>query len=73
MTIPFFNAMEMKKKNALLIAAGALIASAAAFFMVRKSQSGSSEKPPKGAPQLNIENPGSQAEFPAAPQPSDLG
>jgi hypothetical protein len=48
---------------------------AAAFFSYQKTQvMGAGDTPPKEAPQLHIENPGDQSEFPAAPHDNrDLG
>jgi len=64
----------MKNKNWILIASGAVAALAAALFFIRKNKkTGGEEKPPKNAPQLDIENPGSQAEFPTAPSASEIG
>jgi len=57
-----------------MIAAGALAAGAAAIFFTKKNKKKEDDgKPPKNAPQLDIVNPGSQAEFPTSPSASDLG
>ena len=63
----------MENKNKWLIGIGSLLAIAAAIFMIRKNRNNNSEKPPKRAPQLDIENPGSQHDFPKPPTESDLG
>jgi hypothetical protein len=64
----------MKNKNWILIGAGALAAVAATIFLIRKNKKkDQDEKPPKNAPQLDIENPGSQAEFPTSPSGSEIG
>ena len=65
----------MNQKKAGVIVLGALAATAAAYLLSRKKAAASSihQKPPKGAPQLNIENPGSQHDFPKPPAQSQLG
>lgn len=63
----------MANKNKWLIGLGGLIAAATAFFLIKKSRAGNEEKPPKGAPQLDIENPGSQHDFPKPPIESEIG
>lgn len=66
------NFSEMKSKNKWVILAGSLIVAATTIFLIkiRKNNEG---KPPKGAPQLDIENPGSQDDFPKPPMESELG
>lgn len=62
----------MKKKNIVWVGIGAALAAAAAiFFISKKKRQG--EKPPKKAPQLDIENPGEQSEFVTAPSDSEIG
>ena len=51
---------------------GVALAAAAAIFFIRK-KNGQGEKPPKKAPQLDIENPGEQSEFVTAPSDSEIG
>lgn len=63
----------MKHKNALLVAVGSLVAIAASVFFIKKKQGYHEEKPPKKAPQLHIENPGSQDNFPTAATESEVG
>jgi LPXTG-motif cell wall-anchored protein len=63
----------MKNKNGMLIGAGALAAIAATLLFWRKNKNKQSEHPPKHAPQLPIENPGIQSDFPTAPTPNDAG
>lgn len=48
---------------------------AAAFFSFKKGQLSSvhTEQPPKHAPQVPIENPGEQSEFPSPPKESEIG
>lgn len=55
---------------------GSLIAGVAAVFYFRKKAQNdyyAQEKPPKHAPQLDLNNPGSQHDFPKPPQPSEVG
>ena len=68
-----YNNSNMSNKNKWLIAIGGALAVAATLFFVRKKQNSGSEKPPKKAPQLNLENPGSQDDFPKPPMESELG
>ena len=63
----------MKKKDILIIATGSIVALAASIYIIKKIRSRDDERPPKNAPQLDIENPGSQDNFPAAPNVSELG
>ena len=65
----------MKKKNTLLLGLGAAAALVAGIFMIwRKNKKDQSEdQPPKDAPQLDIDNPGTQDEFPTSPSESELG
>lgn len=64
----------MKKKTILLGGAGVLAAAAAAFFLIRKKKRAEAgDKPPKNAPQLKIDNPGTQSDFPVAPSESEMG
>jgi hypothetical protein len=63
----------MKKKNKLLIGAVGLLAAVAAILLFKKNKTSSEEKPPKGAPQLDLENPGSQDDFPKPPMESEIG
>ena len=63
----------MKNKNKWLLVVGGLVAAAASLFIIKKLKSGDEDKPPKGAPQLDIENPGSQHDFPKPPMESEIG
>jgi hypothetical protein len=63
----------MKKKNKLLIGAVGLFATVATILLFKKNKPGSEERPPKGAPQLDLENPGSQDDFPKPPMESEIG
>ncbi|HVG12119.1 MAG TPA: hypothetical protein VM843_03900 [Flavisolibacter sp.] len=66
---------SMNKKKAGVIVLSALAATAAAYLLSKKKNASTSahEKPPKGAPQLDIENPGSQHDFPKPPTQSQMG
>lgn len=55
------------------MAIGAIAATAAALFFIKKRSEEATEKPPKKAPQLDIENPGDQSEFISSPSDSELG
>ncbi len=65
----------MKLTNKWLFGLGsALVAGAAAAILVfQQKKSAGYEKPPKGAPQLDIDNPGSQDNFPTAASESEIG
>jgi hypothetical protein len=63
----------MKKKNKLLIGAVGLLAAVATILLFKKNKISSEEKPPRGAPQLDLENPGSQDDFPKPPMESEIG
>ncbi len=62
----------MKKKDMILAALG--IASVSIFLLlVLDKKDNKHPAPPKGAPQLDIKNPGNQDEFPNAPLESEIG
>ncbi len=63
----------MNNKNKWLIGIGSLLALSASIFIIKKKRSNNEGKPPKGAPQLDIENPGSQHDFPKPPMESEMG
>lgn len=64
----------MKKQNIWLAGAGAVLATAAGLFLInRRRRQAGSEKPPRNAPQLRIQNPGDQSDFRTAPSESGLG
>jgi len=65
--------VDEEAKKAAVIVSGVIIAVLAAFFYVRKRKAGQDEKPSKRAPQLDIENPGTQDNFPASPSTSQIG
>ena len=68
-----FNIADMKNKNKWLIGIGSLLAVAATIFFIKKNKGGNADKPPKDAPQLDIDNPGSQDDFPKPPTLSEVG
>lgn len=58
----------MKKKNVLIAGIASLVVIAATTYLViRKRQEKRGDLPPAGAPQLDIQNPGDQSDFPAGP------
>ena len=63
----------MKQKNIILLGLGAVLATAATIFFLKRNKNKVSEKPPKGAPQVKVENPGDQSEFASSPSASELG
>lgn len=64
----------MKKENTAWMAAGGFLAGAAlAYILWKNNKTAQHEKPPKGAPQLKLENPGSQHDFPKPPMESEVG
>ena len=64
----------MKKKTIWLIGMGTVLATTAALFFLkrRKGPTDTEEKPPKNAPQLDVQNPGEQSEFPSMADESEL-
>ena len=62
----------MKTKDIWLLGVGLLVATAAALWIMKNSTD-DEEKPPKGAPQLDVENPGTQDDFPKPPMESEIG
>lgn len=61
--------MSMKKKAVFGIGLAGLLAAAAGIFWAAKKRKAQHENnPPEGAPQLPIQNPGDQSEFPTAPE-----
>lgn len=65
----------MEKKSFLVAGIAGLLGAAAGLFMAsKKKEKQTANTPPKAAPQLPIENPGDQSEFPTAPtEERDLG
>lgn len=63
----------MKRKNVIIAGVAGLVAAAAAVFYFKKRKDNGIEKPPKNAPQLNIDNPGDQSEFKTSATESEIG
>jgi len=66
----------MKKKNIWMIASGAVAALAGGLLFIKKkkeTKGNDTDKPPKDAPQLNLQNPGTQDDFPKAASESEIG
>jgi len=61
----------MKKKHILLIGLGAALAAAGLLLWSRVKEE--KEKPPRKAPQVPVNNPGDQSDFPNAASESELG
>ena len=58
----------MKKKNILIASIASLVVVAATTYLViRKQKESRGHLPPANAPQLDINNPGDQSNFPAGP------
>ena len=58
----------MQKKNIVIAGIASLVAIAAtAYLVIRRQNRAKEETPPKNAPQLPINNPGDQSDFPAGP------
>jgi hypothetical protein len=62
----------MKKKNILLLSIAGIAAVGVAIFGLRKYKFSQEGKPPRKAPQLDIDNPGSQSEFPKQPDETNM-
>lgn len=62
----------MKKKNIILLSLATIAAAGAAYLSLSKWRRGQGSQPPRKAPQLNINNPGTQTEFTAAPDESQM-
>ena len=62
----------MKNKDIWVLGVGLLVAAAAALWIIKNS-TGDEDEPPKSAPQLDVENPGTQDDFPKPPMESEIG
>ena len=65
--------MHPKAPKPLIIGMLAALVTGIVTILVLKRKSDGVKKPPKGAPQLNLNNPGSQDEFLGAPGVSEIG
>jgi hypothetical protein len=66
--------MKKRDKKKILGIAGIIAAAAAGTYLaISLTKKSKVEKPPKNAPQLDIENPGDQSEFVTAVSPSEMG
>ena len=65
----------MKKKNVLIAGIASLVVVATiAYLLVRRRTKQYEAEPPRNAPQVPINNPGDQSDFPAGPTgESELG
>ncbi|RYY66920.1 MAG: hypothetical protein EOO12_02725 [Chitinophagaceae bacterium] len=62
----------MKTKHWILLGAGVAMGAALAWWLLEHNKS-EDEKPPKGAPQIPLDNPGDQSEFQVSPGESAIG
>jgi hypothetical protein len=62
----------MKSKNKWVLLVGGLVAAATTLLLINSRQK-TEGKPSKKAPQLDIDNPGSQDDFPKPPMESEVG
>lgn len=63
----------MKQKQLSILIASTLLVATAAFLLVRHNSRQKKEQPPKGAPQLDLQNPGDQSEFITSATESEVG
>lgn len=56
----------MKNRELFILGVAGLLAAATIYIVKRRTGKGE-DTPPKAAPQLKIDNPGDQSEFPTAP------
>jgi hypothetical protein len=61
----------MKTKHWILLGAGVALGAALVTWLIGQQNDG--EKPPKGAPQTPLQNPGDQSEFLTSPGESEIG
>ncbi|RYY38569.1 MAG: hypothetical protein EOO08_13950 [Chitinophagaceae bacterium] len=62
----------MKTKHWILLGAGIAAGAAIAWWLLEQNKS-NEDKPPKGAPQTPLRNPGDQSEFLTSPGESEIG
>ncbi|MDB5252436.1 MAG: hypothetical protein JWP27_1605 [Flaviaesturariibacter sp.] len=63
----------MNRKQLAFLFAGTAVLATAVVLLVLQRQESSTEKPPKGAPQLDLQNPGDQSEFTTSATESEVG
>ena len=63
----------MKNKNKWMIGTIGVLTAVITIFLIKRNKTVAESKPPKGAPQLDLENPGSQDDFPKPPMKSEIG
>jgi hypothetical protein len=63
----------MNKKTMIVMGIGAAVAAGTAIYWVVKNRKGQTEKPPRKAPQLKVNNPGEQSEFVTMASESQIG
>lgn len=57
----------MKNRELFVVSTAALIATTVCIYIMKRRKVQSAGKPPKTAPQLKVDNPGDQSEFPTSP------
>ena len=65
--------MAMKLKHLLYVGIATALIGATSLLLTKRKKYAGHQKPPKGAPQLKLENPGSQDDFPKPPMESEVG
>lgn len=65
--------MQTKAPKPLIIGMLAAFTTGLITLLLLKKKSNAENKPPKGAPQLHLNNPGTQDEFVNAPGESEIG
>jgi len=64
--------LDMNRKQLTVLFAGTAVLAAVVALLVKQRQD-RSEKPPKGAPQLDLQNPGDQSDFLTSATESEVG
>lgn len=58
----------MEKKNIIIASVASLaVLAVTTYLIIRRRKAQKEAQPPAGVPQLNIQNPGDQSDFPAGP------
>jgi hypothetical protein len=63
----------MNRKQLAFLFGGTAVLAATIVLLIRQRQASASEQPPKGAPQLDLQNPGDQSEFLTTATESEVG